>query len=139
MHSKMRRNFTGSFSAQRVGGTLWRLTQTQPANIEVYLRGAESRAALVLGAHHLYEVGIEWHDGRVLLTFSTNGRIESLSAADIVVHEPVPAVLRALPLADYDARARRFWGRVFWLVRLPGGRGLLGWLARRASRRAAEA
>jgi hypothetical protein len=33
-------------------------------------------------------------------------------------------------LADFDARARRFWRRVFVLVRIPGGRRLLGMLAR---------
>jgi hypothetical protein len=132
MQSKMRRNFLGSFNAQRVNGSLWRLEQSEPARIEIFLRGAEPRAAQVFGPHHLYDVGIEWHDGQVLLTFSTNGQIELLSAAGMFVHEPVPDVLRALPLATYDTRARRFWQRVFWLVRLPGGRGLLGWLARRA-------
>lgn len=132
MQSKLRRNFAGSFSAERVSESLWRLGQTEPAHIDIYLRGAESRAAWVFGRHRLYDVGIEWHDGRVLLTFSTNGRIESVSAASIFVHEPSPGVLRALPLADYDARARRFWSRVFLLVRMPGGPMLLRWLARRA-------
>lgn len=132
MQSKLRRNFAGSFSAERLGESLWRLDQTEPAPVEIYLRGAESRAALAIGAHRLYDVGIEWHDGRVLLTFSSDGRIESLSAAHIFVHEASPDVLRALPLADYDARARRFWGRVFFLMRVPGGSMLLRWLARRA-------
>jgi len=34
----------------------------------------------------------------------------------------------ALPLAQFDRRARRFWRRVFLLVRIPGGRSLLGML-----------
>jgi hypothetical protein len=133
MHSRRRRNFVGSFSAERLGDSLWRLAQVQPATIDVYLRGVEPRAAQLLAtAHRLHEVGIEWHDGRVLLTFSLNGHIESLAAAAMFAHEPVPTVLRALPLAEYDARQRRFWQRVFWVVRLPGGRRVLEWMARRA-------
>jgi hypothetical protein len=37
----------------------------------------------------------------------------------------------ALPLAGFDATARRFWRRVFLLVRLPGGRYLLRLIAQR--------
>lgn len=132
MHSKMRRNFSGAFTAERLGDALWRLGQSQPSTVEVYLRGAEARAARVLStAHRLHEVGLEWHDGRVLLTFSLDGRIESLTASAMFVHEPLPAVLHALPLATYDRAQRRFWQRVFWVVRLPGGRRLLQWMARR--------
>jgi hypothetical protein len=36
-----------------------------------------------------------------------------------------------LPLVSFDDKARRFWRRVFRLVRIPGGRHLLGVLARR--------
>ena len=36
------------------------------------------------------------------------------------------------PLAGLDEKARRFWRRVFRLVRIPGGRHLLGVLARRS-------
>jgi hypothetical protein len=35
-----------------------------------------------------------------------------------------------LPLASIDADARRFWRRVFRLVRIPGGRYLLKVLTR---------
>jgi hypothetical protein len=36
-----------------------------------------------------------------------------------------------LPLVVLDAAARRFWGRVFLIARLPGGRRLLRWIAQR--------
>jgi hypothetical protein len=79
-----------------------------------------------------HDVGIEWHDGRVLMTLLSNGSIASVTASGMFAHEPLPALFDALPLEHYDARARRFWGRIFRLVRLPGGRTLLKFLARRA-------
>jgi hypothetical protein len=36
----------------------------------------------------------------------------------------------SLPLADFDRSAQRFWNRVFRVMRLPGGRFLLRFLAR---------
>ncbi len=131
MQSNLRRQFAGEFSAERLGDSRWRLAQNQPVPVEVYLHAAESRAAPVLGAQRLRDVAIEWCAGRVQLMVSTRGQIESLGAADIFVHEPSPSVLCALPLAKYDARARRFWARVFFLVRLPGGPAVLRRLARR--------
>jgi hypothetical protein len=49
----------------------------------------------------------------------------------VIVHEPLANLYAALPLATLDANARRFWRRVFTLVRIPGGRHLLGILGRR--------
>jgi hypothetical protein len=37
-------------------------------------------------------------------------------------------------LAEFDAGARVFWKRVFRLLRIPGGRYLLGWITRRGQR-----
>jgi hypothetical protein len=48
----------------------------------------------------------------------------------VIVHEPLGRMYESLPLAGIDANARRFWRRVFWLVRLPGGRYLLKLLTR---------
>jgi hypothetical protein len=39
----------------------------------------------------------------------------------------------SLPLVSIDANARRFWRRVFRLVRIPGGRFLLKLLTRSGS------
>jgi hypothetical protein len=50
------------------------------------------------------------------------------------VHEPLQDLYEGLPLASIDADARRFWRRVFRLVRLPGGRYLLRLLTLPASR-----
>jgi hypothetical protein len=53
-----------------------------------------------------------------------------VEAAAAIVHEPLGRLYESLPLANIDANARRFWRRVFRLVRLPGGRYLLKLLTR---------
>ena len=52
-------------------------------------------------------------------------------AKSAIVHEPLPFLYEALPLASVDAKHRRFWRSIFRIVRIPGGRYLLGVLARR--------
>ena len=48
-----------------------------------------------------------------------------------VLHEPQMQLYSALPLAQFDAKAQRFWRRIFRLLRIPGGRIVLRWIARR--------
>jgi hypothetical protein len=96
----------------------------------VYLRAAERGAAQSFGASPLIDLGIEWHDEKALLTFIAGGKVASVAAASAIVHEPLSSLYEGLPLAGLDARARRFWRRVFALVRLPGGRFLLKLLTR---------
>jgi hypothetical protein len=55
----------------------------------------------------------------------------TVKARSAIVHEPLAHLYDAFPLAGLDAKARRFWRRVFRLVRIPGGRYLLGVLAHR--------
>jgi hypothetical protein len=57
-------------------------------------------------------------------------RAVSVCAASAIVHEPLERLYESLPLASIDADARRFWRRVFRLVRIPGGRYLLKVLTR---------
>ena len=52
------------------------------------------------------------------------------AATSAIVHEPLGHLYESLPLVKFDAKARRFWRRVFRLVRIPGGRYLLKFLAR---------
>ena len=52
-------------------------------------------------------------------------RVASVEAASAIVHEPLEHLYERLPLVSIDADARRFWRRVFRLVRIPGGRYLL--------------
>jgi len=78
------------------------------------------------------DLDIEWHADEAVLRFTSAGQARTLELQSAIVHEPVPRLYDALPLADFDAKARRFWSRVFRLVRIPGGRFLLGALARRS-------
>ena len=76
--------------------------------------------------------GVERRADGVRLTLSAGGRARLLTADSAVIHEPAKGLYEALPLAGFDAGARRFWKRIFRLMRLPGGRFLLGLFARRA-------
>jgi hypothetical protein len=62
-------------------------------------------------------------------------QLRTIRAQSVIVHEPLARLYEALPLVTLDAKARRFWRRVFRLVRIPGGRHLLGALARFPRRR----
>lgn len=127
---RARRNFSGAFLVHDGGNGKWRLSRSVPHPADVYLQGAEPDAARALEATPLVELGIEWHADKALLTFVSGGRIASVAAASAIVHEPLEALYGGLPLASIDADARRFWRRVFRLVRFPGGRHLLRLLTR---------
>jgi hypothetical protein len=130
MSLKMRRNFSGAFVAHDRGDGAWQLSRSAPHEATVYLRDAERGAAQSFGASQLIDLGIEWHAEKALLTFIAGGKVASVAAVSAIVHEPLSALYGDLPLATLDARARRFWRRVFALVRLPGGRFLLRLLTR---------
>jgi hypothetical protein len=125
MNAKMRCNFSGAFLAQDLGNGAWRLTRTLPREISVYLRGAEPRAAQIFGSIPLVDLGIEWRAERALLSFMSGERVGTVEVASATVHEPLGQLYESLPLISVDAHARRFWRRVFRLVRIPGGRYLL--------------
>ena len=130
MNSKMRRNFSGTFAARDLGGGAWRLSRGAPA-AEILLRGVESGAAEAFRAPGVDDLELEWREGSVWLTMTSAQRRISLSSQSALVHEPLDHLYDALPLAAFDSKARRFWRRVFRLVRIPGGRYLLGVMARR--------
>jgi hypothetical protein len=130
MSPKLRRNFSGAFLPQDRGNGAWQLSRRAPHEINVFLRGAEHGAAKAFGAGPLVDCGIEWHADKVLLTFMSEQRVASVQAASAIVHEPLEHLYESLPLVSIDADARRFWRRVFRLVRIPGGRFLLKVLTR---------
>jgi hypothetical protein len=130
MSPKLRRNFSGAFLPQDRGNGAWQLSRPAPHEIEVFLRDAERGAQRSFGTDELVDLGIEWQAEKVLLTFMSGERVASVEAASAIVHEPLDHLYQHLPLVSIDADARRFWRRVFRLVRLPGGRFLLRVLAR---------
>jgi hypothetical protein len=135
MSPKMRRNFSGVFITQDHSAGVWQLSRAAPHEISVFLRDAERDAAAAFGAGPLNDLGIEWHADKALLTFLSGGKVASVVAQSAIVHEPLGDLYDNLPLASIDADARRFWRRVFALVRLPGGRFLLRLLTRSGRRR----
>jgi hypothetical protein len=130
MGSKMRRNFSGAFTAEDRGNGVWRLARAAPHEIEVFLREAEPGAKQAFGKSPIGDLGIEWHAQKALLTFLSGEKVASVEASSATVHEPLASLYECLPLASIDANARRFWRRVFRLVRIPGGRYLLALLTR---------
>jgi hypothetical protein len=130
MSAKTRRSFSGAFLPQDRGNGAWQLSRPAPHEISVFLRDAERGAERSFGPGPLIDLGIEWHAEKVLLTFISQERVASVEAASAIVHEPLERLYEHLPLVSIDADARRFWRRVFRLVRIPGGRFLLNFLAR---------
>ncbi len=135
MAPKMRRNYPGAFLALSRGGGAWQLVRAAPHEMTVLLRDAEPDAAQAFTTGPIVELGIEWQAEKALLTFLAGDKVASVAAASAIVHEPLPHLYADLPLAGIDADARRFWRRVFGLVRLPGGRYLLKLLTRSGKRR----
>jgi hypothetical protein len=135
MKPKMRRHLPGKFLARQLAEGAWLLTRGAAAPADIFLRGADSRMAGVLQSSDLADIDIEWHDAAVELTVTAAGRRTAVAARSAIVHEPLAQLYQALPLAVLDGKARRFWRRVFWLVRIPGGRRLLGAMARRTRSR----
>ncbi len=133
MTFKMRRNFSGAMGARIAADGTWRITRGGPAHsgpgeLQIIVIGADSRRVMACGGT-LHDLDVEWQEHRVLLTTVSAGAATMLEARSVIVHESLPNLYAAMPLADFDARARRFWRRVFLLVRVPGGRRLLGMLA----------
>jgi hypothetical protein len=131
MKPKMRRNLPGTFLATDLGEGAWRLSRGEAAPIDVFLRGTGSGAAEVLRSPFVRDIDIEWRAETVVLTLTSAEQRRTIEAQSAIVHEPLARLYEALPLISLDAKARRFWRRVFRLVRIPGGRYLLGILARR--------
>jgi hypothetical protein len=132
MSATKRRNFSGTFLPQDRGNGAWQLSSAAPHEIDVIVKGADRRAARAFGTAPLQDLCIEWQAAIVLLRFTAADGAATVSAAVAIVHEPLPALYERLPLVKFDAKARRFWRRVFRLVRIPGGRYLLKFLTRSA-------
>jgi hypothetical protein len=130
MPSRLRRNFSGAFLPQNLGAGAWQLSRPAPHEIAVYLQNAEHGAERCFGTGPLIDLGIEWYGDKVLITFMSAEKVAGVEAANAIVHQPLDQLYERLPLSSIDADARRFWRRVFRLVRIPGGRYLLKFLAR---------
>jgi hypothetical protein len=124
------RTLTGPFQIEPISGQVWCLRAAPPAAAAVLIVRGPAPAS---GDPHPIAATIEWDAvGRAALRLEFPSGSRDVPAASLLLHEPLPALYAALPLAAYDARARRFWRRVFAVVRLPGARYVLRLFARRA-------
>ena len=134
MKPKMRCNLPGTFVTRSHEGGAWQLSRKEPAGAELFLRGTNSSADEVLKAADISDIDIEWRATTVELTLTSAARRRTLLAQSVILHEPLMRLYETLPLVSLDEKARRFWRRVFFLVRIPGGRYLLRILANRSRR-----
>ena len=131
----MRCNLPGTFLKRNLGQGRWRLSRGEPEPVEVLVLGADPPTGETSPALEVSDIDIEWRADSVWLRFVSEGRSIAVQAQGAIVHEPLPRLYAALPLARLEEPGRRFWRRVFRLVRIPGGRYLLGVLARRSHAR----
>ena len=134
MKSTIRRTLTGPLSTRDLGGGLWQVTAGTPAAaaaLELYLRIPAAADAMLLTQPGIRRLDVAWGADGVVVHVAGASRTGVLEASSAIIHEPQNRLYDALPLAGFDAQARRFWRRVFLLVRIPGGRHLLRLIARR--------
>lgn len=136
----MSKVLAGPFTARRLGGRSWLLATDAPAGPEVLIQGVDPGAPQVMTGASIAALAVVWHGDGAEISVTTTSGVRVVRASTAIVHEPQPRLYEGLPLAGFDSAARRFWNRVFWLIRIPGGRYLLGFIARRnrGPRRAAK-
>jgi len=131
MKSATQRTLSGPFLTRDLGGGLWQLTAGASGALQIYLRIPAAAGAGILTQGDVRRLEVEWRADGVIVRVDGTGGAGMLEASSAIIHEADERLYDTLPLAAFDARARRFWSRVFLLVRLPGGRHLLRWMARR--------
>ncbi len=130
MSTRIERTLTGPFRARHLAAGTWQLTGIAGAT-EIYLSGVDRDAFAVLHGATPSAVTVAWSGAGAAVTLLSSGASKQFRSRTATIHEPRPQLYRGLPLVVLDDAARRFWRRVFWLARLPGGRRLLRWIAQR--------
>jgi len=125
----MQKTICGPFTVRNLGAGSWRLTS--PTGMEVQLRGTGAAAPEILQEPGLEALDLEWNNDAVRVTARVARGARNFLSRSALVHEPRPRLYESLPLASFDADAQRFWRRIFRLIRIPGGRYLLRFIAGR--------
>jgi hypothetical protein len=133
MKPNLRRSFRGQFLAHSLSPRVWRLARSgPPPALEIIVHGAQFDAPLRSSLASCTQLCLEWRESDVELSIESPSGNTGITAASAIVHETQPQLYAGLPLAEFDPAARQFWQRIFRIVRIPGGRYLLGLLARRS-------
>lgn len=128
------RSLTGELRLTPLSKDRWRIDNLAPPHESLWLRGVEVRAAPL--PPRFDRLTVVWRaDGHVGVTLAAGGEALIVDASTALLHEPRERLYDSLPLPPYTIETARFWRRVFRLVRIPGGRLLLAWLARRSRSR----
>ncbi len=131
MQASKSRTLAGRFAIHELGSGVWHMATGEGDGPDIYLVGADSEAARTARDANISGVALEWRDRDVLVTLTLLDGPKVVQARAALIHEPFGRLYQSLPLAQFDGAARRFWRRVFALVRIPGGRHLLKFMARR--------
>jgi hypothetical protein len=131
MNTRIERTLTGPFRATHLAADSWQLTMSVAGSPEIYFSGVDRDAFAALDGSTPSAVTVVWTAAGAVVTLSSSGANTQFRSRSATIHEPRPQLYRGLPLVVLDAAARRFWRRTFFIARLPGGRRLLRWIARR--------
>jgi hypothetical protein len=132
MSKNVERTITAPLTARELATGVWQLSSGAAGGVDIILRGADPEARVFLTDLRASKAVVAWQRGGALVTLTAAGGPKQIHARTVILHEPRSQLYDGLPLVRLDEAARRFWRRVFWLVRIPGGRRLLGLVARRA-------
>jgi len=130
MKVRKQRVIGGPLEREELAPGAWRFRAAD--GTELIVSGAAPAAAEIAACAAVRAARLDWLADGALVTLITDAGPLPVHARAAIIHEPAAGLYETLPLVTLDARARRFWRRVFLLVRIPGGRRLLKLLARRA-------
>jgi hypothetical protein len=129
MKSMTRQTLSGPFLTQYLGNGVWSLARGVPVTAQVYLR-IEGRGGDALQKADISSLQLEWHARGVTVRIARHGAVGVVEAHTAIIHEARPRLYDVLPLPGFDSKAKRFWRRIFLLMRIPGGRHLLRLIVR---------
>jgi hypothetical protein len=132
MSKNVERTITAALTARELSAGTWQLSSGPQGGVDIILRGTDPEARAALTGLRASKAQVAWDRSGAAVTLTTAGGTRQIRARTVILHESKALLYDGLPLVRLDDAARRFWRRVFWLVRIPGGRRLLGLVARRS-------
>lgn len=133
MSKNVERTISADLTARELAAGVWQLSSGAAGGIEIILRGTDPEARAALAGMRASKAVVVWQRSGAFVTLSAAAGTRQIRARTVILHEPRALLYDGLPLVRLDDAARRFWRRIFRLVRIPGGRRLLGLVARRAA------
>jgi len=132
----LQRSLSGQFQVKVLGPDTWCVTNQGAPGQSLLLRRIETTDLLQTPAV-AQRISVTWHGSApVSVAFTRDEQTVTVVAGAVFLNEPAGPVYAGLPLPAFTSSMRRFWRRVFRLVRIPGGRWVVGWLSRRRRGRA---